>query len=114
MIQTREDNSILIGGGEPEERSQFSINVDNFFRHLVFGGEFLFGKKDNFRVRVGYSHFQRKELSVSGFRSLAGFSFGLGLKISKFRIDYGRAFYHIAGGLNHFSISTNLQEFKKK
>ncbi|MEM9822955.1 MAG: type IX secretion system protein PorQ [Bacteroidota bacterium] len=108
-----ENNTLIIGGEEPTESSQFSKNVDNFFRHLVFSGEFLFGARENFRVRVGYSHFQRKELSVDNFRSLAGFSFGLGLKVSKFRIDYGRAFYHLAGGLNHLTISTNLREFKK-
>jgi len=108
-----ENNTLLIGGGEAPERSQLSINVDNFFRHLVFSGEFLFGARENFRLRVGYNHFQRKELSVDNFRSLAGFSFGVGLKVSKFRIDYGRAFYHLAGGLNHISISTNLREFRK-
>lgn len=108
-----EDNTTLLGDDTPQERSQFSINVDNFFRHLVFGGEFLFGARDNFRFRLGYSHFQRKELSVANFRSLSGFSFGLGLKVSKFRIDYGRAFYHLAGGLNHITISTNFREFRK-
>lgn len=107
------DETLLLGDSEPTERSDFSINVDNFFRHLTFGGEFLFGKKENFRLRFGYSHFQRKELSVANFRSLSGFSLGLGLKISRFRIDYGRRFYHLAGALNHLSISTNLKEFRK-
>ncbi len=107
------DETLLLGDSAPKERSKLSINVDNFFRHLVFGGEFLFGKKENFRLRFGYSHFQRKELSVANFRSLSGFSFGLGLKISRFRIEYGRRFYHLAGALNHLSISTNLKEFRK-
>jgi len=51
--------------------------------------------------------------SVSGFSSLAGFSFGAGFKIKQFRIDYGHQVYHIAGGVNHIGISTSFQEFKK-
>jgi hypothetical protein len=81
---------------------------------LVFNGEFLFGKKDNFRLRFGYNHLMRKELSVRNLRSLAGFSMGAGLKISRFRIEYGRSILHLGANLNHFSISTNFREFTKK
>ncbi len=107
------DDGPLLGDIESTERSSFSINVDNFFRHLTFGGEFLFGKKENFRLRAGYNHRRRKELTVAEFRSLAGFSFGVGMKISKFRIEYGRAVNHLAGGVNHLSISTSINEFKR-
>jgi hypothetical protein len=55
----------------------------------------------------------RRELSVNNFGSLSGFSFGLGMKVNRFRIDYGRYNLHLAGGLNHFSVSTNINEFKK-
>lgn len=106
------ETTFLFGDGENTE-NKFGEWVDNFFRHFIFSGEFLFGKKDNFRVRLAYNHFQKQELSVDNVRSLAGFSMGLGLKINRFRIEYGRSFYHLAGGLNHFSISTNLREFKK-
>lgn len=105
--------STLFFGEVDTERSKSSIWFDNFFRHFVFNGEFLFGKKDNFRLRVGYNHFMRKELSVDNFGSLAGFSFGAGIKVNRFRIDYGYSAFHQAGGLNHFGLSTNLQEFKR-
>ncbi|MBR9922740.1 MAG: type IX secretion system protein PorQ [Bacteroidetes bacterium] len=88
--------------------------VDNFFRHFVFSGEFLLGANENLRLRVGYNHQRKKELSVTNYRSMAGFSLGFGLKISKFRIDYAHSFYHLAGGINHFSISTNLGAFGNK
>lgn len=100
--------------GETTETSKLSQDVDNLFRHLVFSGEFLLGKKENLKLRLGYSHLRRKELSVSEFRSLAGFSLGFGLKISKFSIDYGVGYHHLAGGTNHITIATNLSEFKKK
>ncbi len=87
--------------------------IDNLFRHFVFNGEFLFGKSDNFRLRFGYNHLRRQELSVNNFRSLAGFSAGFGFKVRRFQVDFGQGFYHLAGGMQHFSISTNLTEFGK-
>lgn len=106
------EESTIFLGEEPTERSKSSIWLDNFARHFIFNGEFLFGKKENFRLRVGYNHFRRKELSVDNFRSLAGFSAGIGIKINRFRIDYGYNSYHLGGGINHIGISTNIQEFK--
>jgi hypothetical protein len=86
---------------------------DNLSRHFIFSGEFLFGKKENFRMRLGYNHLQRKELSVRNLRSLSGFSLGFGFKINRFRVEYGRSFVHLGAGLNHFSISTNIKEFRR-
>jgi len=87
--------------------------LDNLARHFIFNGEFLFGKKDNFRLRAGYNHLQHKEMALRNLRSLAGFSVGVGLKINRFRVEFGRAAYHLGAGVNHFSISTNLKEFTK-
>ncbi len=107
------DEVFIIGDTTPSE-NRFGMGVDNFFRHLIFNIELLFGKRENFRLRLGYNHFRRQELAVRNLRSFGGFSFGLGLKIKRFRIEYGRGLYHIAGGVNHLSIATNLKEFKKK
>ena len=100
--------------GEPIAENKFKQNVDNFFRHFIFAGEFLFGKKENFKVRIAYNHLRRSELSVKDFRSLAGFSGGLGIKIKGFRLDYGFAYYHLAGTSKQITISTNLSRFFKK
>ncbi len=107
----RERNPLFIG--QDNDQSRFELIMDNLVRHFIFNGEFLFGAKENFRLRVGYNHFLRKEMTVESFGSLAGFSFGAGVKVNRFRLDYGRAIYHIAGGLNHLSIQTNLSEFRK-
>ncbi len=106
-----EETAILFTD-QPSERSDASIWFDNIFRHFVFNGAFLFGKRENFRLRFGYSHLTRKELLVTNVGSFAGFSFGVGFKINRFRIDYGRSTYHTAGGANHISITTYLKEFK--
>ena len=106
------EETTLFFGEEPTEPTASSIWFDNFFRHFVFNGEFLFGKKENFRLRFGYNHFLRKELVTANFGGFAGFSLGVGFKVNRFRIDYGRTTYHIAGGVNHIGISTYLKEFK--
>ncbi len=97
----------------PAERSDFAVFTDNFFRHFVFSGEFLLGKNETVRLRVGYNHLLRTEMRVDNYGSLAGFSFGAGIRIKQFRIGYGHQVYHLAGGINHLSISTNLQEFQR-
>ncbi len=92
--------------------SSSNTQLTNFFRHFVFSGEFLFGKAENFRMRVGYNVLRAQELKVSNLRSLAGFSFGVGVKVNRFRVDYGQGVFHLAGSMNYISISTNFQEFK--
>ncbi|MCS6927889.1 MAG: type IX secretion system protein PorQ [Saprospiraceae bacterium] len=103
----RPRNPLLFGGDQPTEGNP---TIDNFFRHLIFNGEFLLGANEFFRIRLGYNHLRRRELTVRNFRSLAGFSAGLGLRVSRFRIDLGYASYHIAGGIVHFGLSTNVRE----
>ncbi|MEY4927711.1 MAG: hypothetical protein RI894_2147 [Bacteroidota bacterium] len=87
--------------------------LDNAARHFVFGGEFLLGKKENFRIRVGYNHLTQSELLPKNLRGFLGLSFGVGLKIKQFRIEYAHQMRHFAGGTDYISISTNLSEFKK-
>lgn len=108
----REDEPIFFGEDNTGD-SKSSIFIDNLFRHFIFNGELLIGAKENFRLRLGYNHFLRRELTVNNLGSLAGFSFGVGFKINRFRIDYGRTIYHIAGGLNHIGIATNFKEFRR-
>ncbi|MCB0527795.1 MAG: type IX secretion system protein PorQ [Lewinellaceae bacterium] len=106
----QDDDILQIGDGESSGNSG-NGGVDNFFRHLVFNGEFLLGRNESFQLRFGYNHLRKKELSVRNYRSLAGFSGGVGIKISRFRIDLGYASYHLAGGVLHLGIGTNLKEF---
>lgn len=87
--------------------------LDNFFRHFVFNGEFLLGRRDNFRIRLGYNHLLRKETEVRNLRSLSGFAMGVGIKVKWFRVDFGRSIQHLGAGNTHLTISTNFSEFKK-
>lgn len=98
--------------GEELKQNKIAVFGDKLMRHVVLGGEFLLTK--NFNIRLGYNYQRRKELSVETKPGMIGFSFGFGVKISKFNLSYGLAKYHLAGASNLFSITTNLNDFYSK
>jgi hypothetical protein len=98
--------------GEVQEESKFAVFGDKLMRHMVFGLEFLPTK--NFYVNMGYNYKRREELKIPDKMGTAGFTWGFGFKIYKFRISYGRARYHLAAVTNHFTININLDEFSQK
>lgn len=85
---------------------------DQALRHLVIGTELLIFK--SFYVSMGYNYQRRQELKISTRPAMVGFSWGFGLRVSKFHISYSRSTYHLAGGTNHFSVTTNLNQFLHK
>ena len=93
-----------------------STNAPNFgqkmFRHFVASGELSIGK--HIQLRMGYDAQRRHELKVNTFLAMVGFSWGVGIKVSHFYINYGRATYHLVGSPNYFSVSTNLSKFYKR
>lgn len=82
---------------------------DKLMRHIVFGAEFLVS--ENVHIRTGYNYRRRQELKIDEKPGTAGLSFGLGLRVSRFHISYGRAIYHHAGPSNTFSVTTNLSQW---
>jgi hypothetical protein len=96
----------------PAKTKNLEIFGDKLLRHLVIGTELLLTQ--NFYISMGYNYQRRQELKISTRPSMVGLSWGLGIRIAKFNISYGRASYHLAGATNHFSITTNLNRFYKK
>ena len=80
------------------------------FRHLIIGGELNPFRKSLF-VRGGFNFQRRFDMSLSTYPALVGFSWGIGVKVLKFRFDYSRATYHLSGTPNNFSFATNLSTF---
>ncbi len=95
--------------GELLEKDVVSDFLDKAMRHVVIGGEFLPSKI--LSLRAGYNYQRRKELGVYNKMGTVGFSWGIGLRVSKFQIDYSRATYHLNGSPNYITISTNLSDF---
>ena len=98
--------------GEVKTKGGFDKFMDKSMRHVIIGGELIFTK--NFSIRVGYNYQRRKEMKVDSKISTVGFSWGFGLKISKFRFSYARSRYHLAGSPNFITITTNLSDFYSK
>ncbi|MCK3682539.1 type IX secretion system protein PorQ [Maribellus sp. YY47] len=101
----------------PEEDPEFNTETiyerdesftKQFMRHLVFGVELL--PSPNFTLRVGYNYQRRQELKFDDKASTVGFSAGFGLKIKRFRLDYGISRFHLAGSSNLFSVAVNLND----
>jgi hypothetical protein len=101
----------------PEEEPEFSTETiyeydekffKQFMRHMVLGIEFL--PSENFIIRAGYNYQRRQELKFEEKASTVGFSAGFGLRIKRFRLDYGISRFHLAGSSNLFSLSINLND----
>ncbi len=95
----------IFGANQPRDNTGF---VEDLFRHLVFSGEMYIGRNENVMLRLAYNHLRAQELKLDDFRTLAGFSFGLGVQLGKIRIDYGFGKFHTQAAASHFTLSTNL------
>jgi hypothetical protein len=102
--------------GEKDENGNPKLKTmtmgDNILRHIGLGGELNLSKF--FVLRFGYNHMKRKEMGQEQKRGTAGFSWGLGFKVSKFQISYGSASYFYGHNSNQFSLLLNLNDFYKK
>lgn len=86
--------------------------ADNFMRHIVLGGEAYIGKIIS--LRAGYNYKWRKDMQIESKPATVGFSWGIGLKISKFHFNYSRSAWHAAGSPNYITVTLNLSEFYRK
>ena len=80
-------------------------STDILLRHLVIGAEIF--PADNLWLGIGYNQRLHSELS-SGSRSLAGFSLGGGLELSRLRFGLSYSRYHVAANSLLMNISYSL------
>ena len=97
--------------GEPKYKQGFAKFGDQFMRHIIFGAELYIGK--NLVLRGGYNYQRRQEMKIEDRMAMVGFSWGMGVRIYKFRINYSRVTYSLAGSPNYFTIAFDLDSFKK-
>lgn len=97
--------------GQAQERSGASVFFDNLARHFSLGGEFELGKA--LRLGFGYNHQRRAELALDSRGAFSGFSFGFGMKIKRFDIQYALGKYALAGTANQLTFNINLGEQTK-
>ncbi|NOZ47078.1 MAG: type IX secretion system protein PorQ [Chlorobi bacterium] len=105
-------SNLLVSDNTEAKNDFLKDNADKIMRHIIVGVEIL--PTPNFYINLGYNYRRRQELKIDTRTYTVGFSWGFGIKVSKFRLSYGRATYHLAGASNHFSLSTNMSDFYRK
>ena len=90
-------------GNVSEENINF---IKNAFRHFIIGAE-LFPKR-TINLRLGYNFRRAAELKLQDVRTFGGFSFGFGIKMNKFKLNYAYSKYHSAANSSTFSLLINL------
>lgn len=97
----------------PGEAPEINVKSEGFasllMRHFILGAEII--PEQHVTLRFGYNYQRQKELSVTDRPGLVGFSAGVGIKISRFSINYGIANYHLAATAHYFSLAANLSQF---
>ena len=87
--------------------SEANINfLKNTFRHFIIGAELFPKRKIN--LILGYNFRRAAELKLQEVRTFGGFSFGFGIKMKKFKLNYAYSKYHSAANASTFSLLINL------
>ncbi len=76
--------------------------VHHFFRHVVIGTE-IFPRK-RFRLRLGFNFRRAAELGFKDINFSSGMSYGFGIRLNKFALDYGYGQYHYASNGHFFTL----------
>lgn len=84
--------------------------MDNLFRHLIFGVEFL--PTDRIYIGVGYNYKTRTDMRTAHRNFLSGFSIGGGIKVRMFGIGVALAQQHTGATTLMVNLSTNLSNSK--
>ncbi len=114
LPEKEEKGDQLLGEDQDSSRTLDKVGnfADNTLRHMIFNLEVLI--TENIHLRIGYDYRRRAELKVSEKPGFVGFNWGFGFKIDRFRLSYARSSYHLTGGKNHFTITTDLGAFRSK
>jgi hypothetical protein len=84
---------------------------EKIMRHFTYQVELIISK--NLHLRTAFDYHRRQELKLAQRPGIAGFSFGLGMYFKRFSLDYGLIAYSAAGFNNVFTLTTNLEKWRK-
>lgn len=85
---------------------------DMLFRHTIWAIDIV-PKSNRFYLTLSYNHRRQAEMSLKDVRSLAGFAFGAGVKIYKFRLGFAMSQYTKSNFTYQVSLSTDINGFLK-
>lgn len=85
---------------------------DMLLRHTIWAIDIV-PKSEKFYLTISYNHRRQAEMSMADVRSLAGFAFGAGVKIYKFRLGFAMSQYTKSNFTYQVSLSTDINSFLK-
>jgi hypothetical protein len=85
---------------------------DMLFRHTIWAIDIV-PKSEKFYLTVSYNHRRQAEMTMDNIRSMAGFAFGAGVRIHKFRVGFAMSQYTKGNFTYQASISTDINSFLK-
>lgn len=97
--------------GENKEKSKASKVADEIMRHLVLGAE-LDLKYINFQL--GYNYGRRQEMKDMTRKGVVGLSWGLGIKVKQFAINYAMNINSLASFPSYITFALDIDGFRKK
>tara|TARA_R110001599_G_scaffold145587_1_gene328067 strand:+ start:109 stop:1134 length:1026 start_codon:yes stop_codon:yes gene_type:complete len=92
-----------IEGNITEENVSF---VNNALRHFIVGVELF--PESAINLRLGYNFRKFQEYKLQNVRTFGGLSFGFGLKMNNFKLNYAYSKVHTATNVSTFSLQINL------
>jgi len=96
---------IDIEGNTTKESISF---LNNAMRHVVVGVELF--PESAINLRVGYNFRKSQELQLQNIRTFGGISFGFGLKMNTFKLNYAYSKIHTASNVSTFSLQIDLDK----
>jgi hypothetical protein len=85
---------------------------DMLFRHTIWAVDIV-PKSEKFYLTVSYNHRRQAEMNINDVRSMAGFAFGAGVRVYKFRVGFAMSQYTKGNFTYQASISTDINSFLK-
>ena len=90
-------------GNITEENINF---FNNALRHMIVGVELFTESAIN--LRLGYNFRKSQEYKLQNVRTFGGISFGFGLQMNKFKLNYAYSKVHSASNVSTFSLQIDL------
>ncbi len=105
------DNTTVFGDSSEIKKPKKYI-FDKIARHFIIGTEISIKKV--VRINFAYNHMNRAEHAFENKKSLAGFSFGLGVHVKQIDVSYGIQVFAKGYTSHHFSVNIDFGKFIKK
>ena len=108
----RVSQNTTVFGDSSEIKNPKRYIFDKIARHFIIGTEITIKKV--VRINFAYNHMHRGEHAFENKKSLAGFSFGLGVHVKQFDVSYGIQVFAKGFTSHHFSLNIAFDKFIKK